>query len=93
MIRTKIVGVALFLFVALTAFANPQFGHALLFNDDWKFNLSDIKEASNLSFNNVQRVFHGRLIAYVQAKGQEGEVKVRFSAPWLKMGSKTLTVK
>jgi len=35
-------------------------------------------------------VFHGRLIAYVQAKGQEGEVKVHFRAPWLKEGVVTL---
>ncbi len=55
-------------------------------------------EASNNSdmgdySDNVQRVFHGRLIAYVQAKGQSGEVKVRFKAPWLKEGVATLTVK
>jgi len=55
-------------------------------------------EASNNSdmgdySDNVQRVFHGRLIAYVQANGQAGEVKVHFKAPWLKEGVTTLTVK
>lgn len=55
-------------------------------------------EASNNSdmgdySDNVQRVFHGRLIAYVQAKGQAGEVKVHFKATWLKEGVTTLTVK
>jgi len=55
-------------------------------------------EASNNSdmgdyTDNVQRVFHGRLIAYVQANGQAGEVKVHFKAPWLKAGVSTLTVK
>jgi hypothetical protein len=34
--------------------------------------------------DNVQRTFHGRLLAYVQTTGQTGEIKVRFSAPWLK---------
>lgn len=54
-------------------------------------------EASNNSdmgdyTDNVQRVFHGRLIAYVQAKGQAGSVTVRFRAPWLKEGVATLTL-
>ncbi|MGQ8335335.1 sugar-binding domain-containing protein [Sunxiuqinia sp. A32] len=34
--------------------------------------------------DNKQRVFHGRLIAYIRAGEQPGEVKVRFSANWLK---------
>ncbi|HET9570851.1 MAG TPA: glycoside hydrolase family 2 TIM barrel-domain containing protein [Bacteroidales bacterium] len=55
-------------------------------------------EASNNSdmgdySDNVQRVFHGRLIAYVQANGQEGEVKIHFRAPWLKEGVTKLTVR
>jgi hypothetical protein len=54
-------------------------------------------EASNNSdmgdySDNRQRVFHGRLIAYVQANGQAGEVSVRFRAPWLKDGVATLKV-
>jgi hypothetical protein len=42
--------------------------------------------------DNKQRVFHGRLIAYVQATGTEGTATVRFSAPWLKPVSTTLTI-
>ena len=46
-------------------------------------------EASNNSdmvdyTENVQRVYHGRLIAYFQATGKEGKIKIKFSAPWLK---------
>jgi len=52
-------------------------------------------EASNNSdmgdySDNRLRVFHGRMIAYVQANGQAGEVNVRFRAPWLKDGVTTL---
>ncbi|KAA6310614.1 Beta-galactosidase BoGH2A, partial [termite gut metagenome] len=32
--------------------------------------------------DNKQRVFHGRLIAYIQTSGEEGEIKVQFSSPW-----------
>ena len=34
--------------------------------------------------DNVQRAFHGRLLAYIQTTGQAGEIKLKFSAPWLK---------
>lgn len=34
--------------------------------------------------DNVQRVYHGRSLAYLQTTGTAGEVKVTFSAPWLK---------
>ncbi len=34
--------------------------------------------------DNKQRVFNGRLMAYVQATGEAGEIKVKFSSPWLK---------
>ena len=34
--------------------------------------------------DNVQRVYHGRLLAYIQATGKEGTIKLKFSAPWLK---------
>ncbi len=34
--------------------------------------------------DNVQRVYHGRLLAYIRTTGQAGEVSVTFSAPWLK---------
>lgn len=53
-------------------------------------------EASNNSdmgnySDNVQRVYHGRLLAYVQATGKEGEITVKFTAPWLK--SSEITIK
>ena len=46
-------------------------------------------EASNNSdmtdyTDNKQRVFHGRMIAYIRAGEQTGKVKVEFSANWLK---------
>lgn len=46
-------------------------------------------EASNNSdmgdyTDHVQRVFHGRLLAYIQASGAEGIIKVKFTSPWLK---------
>lgn len=33
--------------------------------------------------DNRHRVYHGRILAYIQATGQEGDVHVRFSSPWL----------
>jgi len=33
--------------------------------------------------DNVQRVFRGRMLAYIQATGETGEIEVKFSAPWL----------
>ncbi len=46
-------------------------------------------EASNNSDmgnyqDNVQRVYHGRLLAYVQSTGKTGKVSLTFTAPWLK---------
>jgi hypothetical protein len=40
--------------------------------------------------DNVQRVYHGRLIAYIQATGKEGKINIKFSAPWLKDGKVSL---
>ena len=34
--------------------------------------------------DNIQRVYHGRLLTYVQATGKEGIVNLTFTAPWLK---------
>lgn len=34
--------------------------------------------------DNRQRAYHGRLLAYIQTTGQEGEIKVRFTSPLLK---------
>ena len=46
-------------------------------------------EASNNSDmgnyrDNVQRAFHGRLLAYIQTTGTTGEATLRFTSPWLK---------
>ncbi len=34
--------------------------------------------------DNVQRVYQGRILAYVQTTGTSGQIKVNFTAPWLK---------
>lgn len=39
------------------------------------------------------RVFHGRMVAYLQSTGQEGDIKIQFSAPWLKSAEITLNIK
>ena len=54
-------------------------------------------EASNNSDmgnyrDNVQRVFHGRLLAYIQSTGTSGEATLRFTAPWLKSAEIKLRV-
>lgn len=54
-------------------------------------------EASNNSdmsdyTDNKHRVFHGRMIAYIQLGETPGEVKLRFSANWLKPAETKLTV-
>lgn len=33
--------------------------------------------------DNRQRVFHGHILAYIQATGQEGEIKIQFTSPWI----------
>ena len=40
----------------------------------------------------AQRVFHGRLLAYIQATGEPGNVTIRFTAPWLKTAQLALNV-
>lgn len=42
--------------------------------------------------DNKQRVFHGRLIAYIKAGETAGEISVRFSANWLKAAELKLIV-
>jgi len=42
--------------------------------------------------DNKQRAYHGRLLAYVQTTGKQGELKVLFSSPWLKSVEATLKV-
>jgi hypothetical protein len=34
--------------------------------------------------DNVHRVYNGRILAYVQATGEPGDITVKFTAPWLK---------
>ncbi|MCD8186346.1 MAG: DUF4982 domain-containing protein, partial [Rikenellaceae bacterium] len=43
--------------------------------------------------DNRHRVFHGRLLAYIEATGEPGEVHLRFSAPWLQSAEHTILVK
>ncbi|MCK9341453.1 MAG: DUF4982 domain-containing protein, partial [Synergistaceae bacterium] len=52
-------------------------------------------EASNNSdmsdyTDNRHRVFHGHILAYVQATGVEGEIKINFTSPWLEPTEVTL---
>jgi beta-galactosidase len=42
--------------------------------------------------DNSQRVYNGRMLAYLQTTGGQGKVNVTFSAPWLKSADVTLTV-
>jgi hypothetical protein len=43
--------------------------------------------------DNKQRVFHGKILAYIQATGKTGTINVEFTSPWLKPMSVTLEVK
>ncbi|MDU1905209.1 MAG: glycoside hydrolase family 2 TIM barrel-domain containing protein [Dysgonomonas sp.] len=43
--------------------------------------------------DNRQRVFHGRILAYIQATGEQGNIKVRFTSPWLKSVETMVIVK
>ncbi|NMA72935.1 MAG: glycoside hydrolase family 2 protein [Bacteroidales bacterium] len=43
--------------------------------------------------DNVHRVFHGKMVAYIEATGEEGDIHVRFSSPWIKDAELTITVK
>jgi len=52
-------------------------------------------EASNNSdmsdyTDNRHRVHHGRILAYVQSTGEEGEIKINFTSPWLEPAEVTL---
>lgn len=40
--------------------------------------------------DNRHRVYHGRILAYVQATGEEGEIKINFTSPWLEPDEVTL---
>ncbi|QNL47987.1 glycoside hydrolase family 2 protein [Olivibacter sp. SDN3] len=43
--------------------------------------------------DNQQRAYRGRLLAYVQPTGEQGEVQIEFSSPWLKPVTVKLEVK
>jgi hypothetical protein len=43
--------------------------------------------------DNKQRVFQGKMIAYIQSRGEQGKAKVSFSSPWLKEQIVELEVK
>lgn len=43
--------------------------------------------------DNRHRVFHGHILAYIQATGEQGEIKVQFTSPWLKSVEETIRVK
>lgn len=42
--------------------------------------------------DNKHRVFHGRLVAYIQAIGEQGKVNIRFTSPWLKSVETTINI-
>lgn len=43
--------------------------------------------------DNVQRVFHGHLVAYIQSTGSNEPITVKFTANWLKSAEVTIQVK
>ena len=43
--------------------------------------------------DNVQRVYHGHILAYIQSNGSNEPIKVQFSSPWLKAVEVTINVK
>lgn len=43
--------------------------------------------------DNIQRVYHGKLIAYIQANGGNEPIVVKFSSTWLKPAEVTIQVK
>ena len=50
---------------------------------------SDNKDMTDYTLS-VRRVYHGRLLAYVQRTGEAGEIKVKFTSPLLKGAELTL---
>lgn len=43
--------------------------------------------------DNVQRVFNGQLVAYIQATGEAGDIHVKFTSPWLQDVQTKITAK
>ncbi|WP_236263812.1 DUF4982 domain-containing protein, partial [Dysgonomonas sp. Marseille-P4677] len=42
--------------------------------------------------DNKHRVYHGHILAYIQATGEQGDIKVRFTSPWLNSAQETIKV-
>jgi hypothetical protein len=53
---------------------------------------SDNRDMSDYT-DNRQRVYHGRLLAYIRSTGQPGEIKLLFTANWLKPAELTIQVR
>ncbi|NDW19146.1 DUF4982 domain-containing protein [Dysgonomonas sp. 216] len=43
--------------------------------------------------DNVHRVFHGQMLAYIKSTSESGDIKIRFISPWLKSLETTIMVK
>lgn len=43
--------------------------------------------------DNEHRVYHGRMLAYIKATGEEGKVNVKFTSPWLEPVEMTIDVR
>ena len=43
--------------------------------------------------DNTHRVYHGHTLAYIQATGEAGQVRVRFTSPWLQSVEAVIDVK
>jgi hypothetical protein len=43
--------------------------------------------------DNTHRVFHGRIVAYIQATGEKADLKINIQAPWLKPAEIAIEVK
>jgi hypothetical protein len=58
--------------------------------------LLGMESASNTDMTNYrdnsQRVYNGRMLAYIQTTGYPGEINIIFSAPWLKSCKVSLIV-
>lgn len=52
--------------------------------------LIGLESASNTDMtnfrDNIQRVYNGRMLAYIQSTGEKGDIEISFSAPWLNPG-------
>ena len=52
---------------------------------------SNNKDMSDYT-DHKHRVFHGRILAYIQPTGEASKIKVKFSAPWLKSAEITIDI-